>query len=279
MAAMIELPEALTIARQLTAEVAGKKIAEAVRGNSPHKFAFYSGAPEEYARILKGRTVGEAWGRGSFIVVRMGAAHVLLLGCGGEKILYHPGAETVPGRHQLLLRFTDATFLSVTVSGWGFVQLLTEKDLAAHPHAGKAGVSPLSDGFTWRYFDGLFETAAGDPGRSVKAFMISKPGISGIGNGCLQDILFAAGIHPKRRLESMEKKDRRILYNATRSVMGEMTEKSGRDTEVDLYGNPGGYAKILASSSAGEPCTACGTKIEKIAFLGGASYFCPKCQK
>lgn len=276
---MIELPEALTIARQLTAEVAGKKIAEAVRGNSPHKFAFYSGTPEDYGRVLKGRTVGEARGHGSFIVARMGSSHVLLLGCGGEKILYHHGPETVPPKHQLLLRFTDGTFLSVTVSGWGFLQLLSTKDLETHPHAGKAGVSPLGDGFTWRYFDGLCGEAAGESGRSIKAFMISEPGIWGVGNGCLQDILFAAAIHPKRRLESLEKKDRRALYDATRSVLGEMTEKSGRDTEWDLYGNPGGYAKVLSSSSAGKPCPACGTKIQKIAFLGGASYFCPRCQK
>jgi len=276
---MIELPEALTIARQLTAEVAGKKIAEAVRGNSPHKFAFYSGTPDDYARVLKGKTVGNARGDGPFIVARMGASHVLLLGCGGEKILYHPGADTVPGKHQLLLRFTDGTFLSVGVSGWGFVQLLAERDLETHPHAGKAGVSPLGDAFTWRYFNGLFEDASGDPGRSLKAFMISKPGIWGVGNGCLQDILFTAGLHPRRRLESMDGKARRTLYNATRSVLSEMTEKSGRDTEWDLYGNPGGYAKVLDRSHAGEPCPVCGATIEKIAFLGGASYFCPKCQK
>lgn len=276
---MIELPEALTIARQITAEVSGKKIAEAVRGNAPHKFAFYSGTPEEYARILKGRTVGEARGHGSFIVTRVGASHALLLGCGGEKILFHHGPESVPRRHQLLLRFTDATFLSVTVSGWGFVQLLSEKDLDAHPHAGRKGVSPLGPDFTWRYFDGLFEEAAGDTGRSMKAFLISKPGVWGVGNGCLQDILFAAGVHPRRTLGTMDRKDRRALYDAVRSVLAEMAEKSGRDTERDLYGNPGGYAKVLSGASAGSPCPACGARIEKISFLGGASYFCPRCQK
>jgi formamidopyrimidine-DNA glycosylase len=62
---MIELPEAVSIARQITETLAGKTIAACVRGNAPHKFAGYSGEPEMYAEILPGaswarpcRTVG-----------------------------------------------------------------------------------------------------------------------------------------------------------------------------------------------------------------------------
>jgi len=57
---VIEFPEAFTIARQITAELKGKRIGSAVRGNVPHKFAFYSRAPEEYAAILQGKIMGEA---------------------------------------------------------------------------------------------------------------------------------------------------------------------------------------------------------------------------
>ena len=31
--------------------------------------------------------------------------------------------------------------------------------------------------------------------------------------------------------------------------------------------------------SVGQPCTACGTTIEKASYLGGAVYYCPNCQK
>ena len=53
---MIELPEALVIARQMDKELAGKRIVRGDRGNSPHKFAFSSGTSEEYEGILKGKT-------------------------------------------------------------------------------------------------------------------------------------------------------------------------------------------------------------------------------
>ena len=45
---MIELPEALTIARQMGEEFQGKRIGAGTGGNSPHKFAFYTRTPEEY---------------------------------------------------------------------------------------------------------------------------------------------------------------------------------------------------------------------------------------
>ncbi len=39
---MIELPEAVAIARQLNREILGKRISSASGGSSPHKWAFYT---------------------------------------------------------------------------------------------------------------------------------------------------------------------------------------------------------------------------------------------
>ena len=42
---MIELPEAVVIARQITETLGGKRITSAVANASPHKFAWYTGDP------------------------------------------------------------------------------------------------------------------------------------------------------------------------------------------------------------------------------------------
>jgi len=55
-------------------------------------------------------------------------------------------------------------------------------------------------------------------------------------------------------------------------------ERGGRDTEVDLYGAPGGYTPILDRRAKGVPCPDCGTPIQKISYLGGSCYVCPGCQ-
>jgi len=275
---MIELPEAITIARQMTEALKGKRIESAMRGNAPHKFAFYNRPPEDYAALLKGKTIGESVAHGSGIFAYAEPDYALFLGTGGERILFHQSEKTLPKKHQLLLHFEDGTYLTVTVQGWGSAMLFHRSEIAKHPYAGAQGVSPLSEAFTFEYFEGRFGEMRPDDPRNVKEFMISKPGIWGVANGCLQDILFLARIHPRRKIVTLSTAERRALYEATHEMLRQATEQGGRDTEYDLYNHLGQYKKILDARSAGQPCPRCGTAIEKISFMGGSAYFCPQCQ-
>jgi len=58
-----------------------------------------------------------------------------------------------------------------------------------------------------------------------------------------------------------------------------MTEKGGRDTEKDLFGQNGRYKTLLSKNTVNQPCPNCGNTIMKEAYLGGAVYYCPVCQK
>jgi formamidopyrimidine-DNA glycosylase len=275
---MIELPEALVIAGQMNETIQGKQIASAMRGNAPHKFAFYTRAPEEYAEILKGRRIGPARGHGGLILIGVEPEYLLALDGGGERIALHRDAKTLPKKHQLLLHFSDGGYLTVTVQGWGAVLLFHDSEIPGHPWVGKPGVSPLSDAFSYEFFQARFGELKENDASSVKFFMISKPGVWGVGNGCLQDILFRARIHPRRRALDLSETERRALHAATRETLRQMVAQGGRDGEIDLYGQRGGYQRILSSETAGKPCPECGAAIEKIQYLGGASYFCPRCQ-
>jgi formamidopyrimidine-DNA glycosylase len=132
--------------------------------------------------------------------------------------------------------------------------------------------------FTPEHFEHLFQEVGPEDKRSIKKFMISEPGIPGVGNGYLQDILYRAKIHPRRRVVDITEEERGSLYVATRETLRQAVDLGGRDTERDLYNNRGGYERILDSRTRGKPCPECGTPIEKIQYLGGASYFCPQCQ-
>jgi len=270
---MIELPEAVTIARQISRELKGKRIQRAVRGNAPHKFAFYTRSPEEYVEILAGKVMGDATDHGACLMAFVEPNYAIELGGGGGRILFHASEATLPKKHQLLVSFTDGTHLSVTVQGWGSVKLLLRSEI------GDPGrVRPLSEDFTFDHFDSLFaDLAEGDP-RSVKYFVISQPGVWGIGNGYLQDILFTAKLHPRRRAATLDAPERHALHDAIRSTLMEAVSRGGRDTERDLHGNAGGHVPILDRRAKGAPCPRCETPIEAISFLGGRSYFCPRCQ-
>lgn len=79
-------------------------------------------------------------------------------------------------------------------------------------------------------------------------------------------------------MDSLTAVEMEQLFRAIKSVLRRMTERGGRDTERDLFGCPGGYQTILSKNTVGQPCPACGTPIQKEAYLGGSVYFCPICQ-
>jgi len=94
----------------------------------------------------------------------------------------------------------------------------------------------------------------------------------------LQDVLWNAHIHPKRKLETLADKDMETLFHSVKSTLTEMRDGGGRDTERDLFGKPGGYRTILSSKTLAYPCPACGGGLRREAYLGGNIYFCPVCQ-
>ena len=90
--------------------------------------------------------------------------------------------------------------------------------------------------------------------------------------------MFRARLHPRHSLASLDAGRRRALFDAIVAVAAEATARGGRSDEVDLFGRAGGYARLMSAGTAGTPCPACGAAIEKIQYLGGACYFCPRCQ-
>ena len=136
--------------------------------------------------------------------------------------------------------------------------------------------SPLSEAFDRAYFDTLLEVDTLT--LSAKAFLATEQRIPGLGNGVLQDILWTAHIHPKRRMADLSATETGAMYAAVKSLLAAMAAQGGRDTEPDLFGRPGGYRTVLSKNTVGRPCPACGAEIRKEAYLGGSVYYCPGCQ-
>jgi formamidopyrimidine-DNA glycosylase len=135
----------------------------------------------------------------------------------------------------------------------------------------------LDERFDRAYFNTLFNEET--PKLSAKAFLATEQRIPGLGNGVLQDILWTARIHPRRKMAELKEADIERMFKAVKAVLKEMVARGGRDTETDLFGNPGRYTTVLSKNTVGKPCPACGTAIQKEAYLGGSIYYCAKCQE
>lgn len=273
---MLEIPEALTVARQVAESLIGRSVISVVAGQTPHKFAWYFEEPTSYTQTLVGRKICAIEAPGG--KVEIVAEDAVMVFGDGVNLRYHAPGEARPKKHQLLVEFDDGSALSGSVQMYGGLWCFPQGTFDNFYYkVAKEKPSPLSEQFSREYFASLLAGPA-EQKLSAKAFMATEQRIPGLGNGVLQDILFEAGIHPKRKMITLNNADLDRMYKALRTVLSEMTELGGRDTEKDFYGNIGGYKTKLSSKTNGQPCLRCGSFIVKESYMGGAIYYCPDCQ-
>lgn len=271
---VIELPECANLARQINDSLRGLRVKEARAGASPHSFAFYTGSPEDYSAALKGRTLLEARDFGGILEVDFGGL-MLLLSDGANLRLYPSGAARPP-KHQLLLEMENGAALVCTVQMYAGIHLCKSGEYHSIYHqAAHETPSPPAENFTEDHF---LKMAADFPNLSAKAFLATQQRIPGLGNGVLQDILFRARIHPKTKIAALSSDALTRLYEEITNTLREMTEKGGRDTEKDLFGDPGGYLTLMSKLNLNKPCPICGGTVKRESYLGGNVYYCPACQ-
>ncbi len=273
---MIEIPEAAVLAEQLNHTVMGKHIQHVVAAHSPHKFAWYSGDPTDYPAMLTGKTISKATNWGGMVEIQVDG-HCLLFGDGVNLRLFNNQAD-LPAKHQLWIEFGDSSSLIGSVAMYGGLWCFKQNTFD-NPYylVAKEKPSPLTNLFDEAYFSGLFSTALEK--LSLKAFLATEQRIPGLGNGVLQDILYNAKLHPKRKVASLDPGEKGMLFSSLKDTLKQMTEQGGRDTERDLFGEPGSYATRVSKNTVGKPCPHCGNLVVKEAYMGGSIYYCPGCQK
>jgi formamidopyrimidine-DNA glycosylase len=275
---MFELPEVLNLARQMNETLVGKTIRVGHLGNSPHKFVWYNRAPAEFEQLTQGKLIGEARVQGRWLSIPLQPGYVLLFGECGGRILHHPAGSPLPAKYHLHLAFEDGSFLTAFTQMWGAMELYEAGQEQERPYVKDMRPTPVDAAFTFDYFSALIDTLLEGEKRSVKGLLTQDQLVPGLGNASAQDILFRAGLHPKHPIDQLGKAQRRKLYNAILKTVRAITAKGGRYDEYDLFNQPGKYARLMDSHAVDRPCPECGTRIQKMQYLGGACYFCPSCQ-
>ena len=273
---MLEIPESFNLAKQLNQTVKNKVIKNVIAAQSPHKFAFYfNDNPDNYNTLLSGKKIEKIDPVAGQVEIT--AENTRILFGDGVNARYFTDKEKIPEKHQLLIEFDDNSYIVCTVQMYGVLYAFSQgENDNFYYHVAKTKPSPLSTDFDIRYFEKIVSDTK--PALSAKALLATEQRIPGLGNGVLQDILFASGINPKTKIKFLDTSDIDRLFRNIKEILLKMSENGGRDTEKDLFGNYGNYKTILSAKTYKKPCPVCGTKIIKQAYLGGNVYFCPVCQ-
>jgi len=118
--------------------------------------------------------------------------------------------------------------------------------------------------------------------REIKPLLLDQHFLAGVGNIYADESLHRAGIHPRRKSDSLSGK---ILFRLHRAVQEVLTEAIGAGgssvrSYVDSTGAAGGYQHSLrVYGREGEPCPGCAARIVREIVGGRSSFYCPRCQR
>ena len=102
---------------------------------------------------------------------------------------------------------------------------------------------------------------------------------SGIGNAYSDEILHRAGLSPILLTQKMDDKSIEILFQATKDILKEWTERLRNEARNGFPENVTAFHDEMAvHGKFGKPCPVCGTQIQRIRYESNETNYCPKCQ-
>jgi len=276
----VELPEAHILAEQMMAALPGRRVnrVELRDCDKLQRMGFVNRNLDDF-NMLVGRTVEAVSSRGNTVRVSMDdEVNLLLAPEYGGLVLFHSDGVDAATRRHLLVSFEGGEALTVRLTSMGLVHAARDSDLAGsymYRRDFMGGLSPLEEGFTLERFTGLVSGVS----RGLKHVLVGKDAVLvGLGNSAFMDIIYRAGLHPKRRASSLSPEEAGRLFEAVRGLVGERLSLGGKDEWVDLHGRRGGYTPRMGPNMMGRACPVCGSGVERIQHGGGAVYLCPVCQ-
>ncbi len=276
---MPELPEVETVRRGLLPVMEGRVIERARTRRAGLRWPF----PERLDERLSGQRVLALRRRSKYILAELAGGDTMLLHLGmSGRLLIQERRDIPPGRHDHVL-FDIAGGARVIFNDtrrFGMLDLVPSTEIGQHRLLAGLGPEPLGNGFSEA---GLVVALAGR--RSpVKAALLDQRIVAGLGNIYVCEVLFRAGIDPRRAAGRLSAARVRSLVPVIRAVLNEAIAAGGsslrdyRRADGEL-----GYFQhaFQVYGRAGEPCVSpgCQARIRRIVQSGRSSFFCPRCQR
>jgi formamidopyrimidine-DNA glycosylase len=297
---MPELPEVETVMRGLESVLTGQRISEVRLARNNLRFPF----PPNFVKRIEGRLVLRLKRRAKYILAFLEGGEVLILHLGmsgrftiidakgrltglGEFYDESVTAEAGSGPHDHVV-FTREDGLRIIYTDprrFGLMDLVGETGLEAHKLLAAIGVEPLGNEFDANYLAEAFRGKKAP----LKTALLDQTLIAGLGNIYVCEALHRAGLSPKRKAQSLVKKnsyDPRLeeLARHIRAVLLEAIAAGGSTLRdfVHPKGEKGSFQQVFAVyDREGEKCPKrrCGGTIRRIVQSGRSTFYCPRCQK
>jgi formamidopyrimidine-DNA glycosylase len=275
---MPELPEVETIRARLAPALAGRRI-ERVEIADPRLTR--PDPPEAVAATLEGERIVDVGRRGKYLIFEFESGRHLLVHLRMTGNLQHPaeGGLAADPYRRAVVRLDDGSDVAYRdVRRFGTWTLLEPGESEDYLAQRRLGREPLERGFT----TAVLESVLAGRRAPIKAALLDQRAAAGIGNIYADETLWRARIHPLRIAGTLTRDELAALRKGIRDALAMGIERQG--ASLRDYRDPGGRRGRMQDDfrvygRAGEPCTRCGTPIEKIRAAGRGTWYCPSCQR
>jgi formamidopyrimidine-DNA glycosylase len=283
---MPELPEVETVMRGIEPAMTGYKIDQLILNRPDLRWPFPGGMAER----VSGTKVLGLRRRSKYILADLDSNETLLIHLGmsgrilvsgdplGNFVHDHPPIE----KHDHVI-FSMENGARITFNDprrFGAMDLLDTNLGDAHPFLRNIGPEPFGNEFHENYLVNILKKK----NSPIKSVLLDQRIVAGLGNIYVCEVLFRAGISPKKLASTISAKRTAPMVAIIRDVLGEAIQAGG-STLKDFRHSDGelGYFQhtFKVYGREGEACTNtdCGAKIKRIVQSGRSSFYCPKCQR
>jgi formamidopyrimidine-DNA glycosylase len=260
-----ELPDLLYVQEQLRERLVGRHVtAERVREPVVLRFAVRGNLS-----LLLGRALDDVQRHSHFLVFRFEGLDLAVNPMLAGRFRFAAPGEGDEGTLGFALGFDDVELRYLDDKKMGKAYLIATDDWKAIPGMQTGGVDILSPEFTRERFVSLLKHRRDQ----VRVFLLDKKALDSIGNAYADEVLFAAGIHPKTFCRSLSHDDGVRLHDAIVTVMNEAVAEVARRAEP-IEVKVRDFLKVRRK----ETCPGCGGKLRTAGVKGMDSWFCPRCQ-
>lgn len=274
---MPELPEVETIKEDLRELVVGSPITQV---DVLDPALVEQPSAEEFERELGGERISGARRRAKHLIVDLdsGNSLVLQLKIGGQLLLVPPVEE--PRTALMLILHLDEGQRLFLRDDTGFtrVRLLKAEELKAR--LSTIGPEPFGEEFRENGAEYL-RVKLSSRRAQIKPLLLEQKVVAGIGNIYVDEILYDARLHPRRKANTLSGEEWGRLHAAILENLAAGVEHRGTTVRLykDLLGRPGKHQDYLrVFEKHGKSCPDCGGKVVREKVGGRPSHFCPSCQ-
>jgi formamidopyrimidine-DNA glycosylase len=274
---MPELPEVETIRLALEPHVVGRRF-DRVAIDDPRLVRPLE--PVAVAAELEGERVAALDRRGKYLIVRFESGRALLIHLRMTGSLRHAANGTLAddAYRRAVVKLDDGSDVAYRdVRRFGTWHLLEPGEIEPYLER-RLGGEPLERGFGVRRLGARLEGRRAP----LKAALLDQRTVAGLGNIYVDEALWRAELHPLRPAGSLGGDELARLTRAIRTALRAGIARQG--ASLRDYSTPDGrrgraQERFRVYGREGEPCSRCGTPIDKIRVGGRGTWYCPNCQR